>query len=362
MKIEVDESDYFDPDRVGEEHGEKAPAVPVAVVRPRMSMSAADFVTSDIPEQRFLVERVWPEQGIGFITGQPKVFKSFLSLDMAFAVATGGLFLGTWQAPEAKPVLVVQMESSKAAFRDRLSRMGTRFGGVPDNLHIISNVPMLLEDHKWTERMTEEIDNIRPSLLILDPLASMTAGDENSAQEMGQIVRLLRYWRDRFACAVCVVHHEVKGGEGRRAGQKMRGSSALDGAREVLIAMQRPDDDVPRVAVRMELKESEAPQPFLAEFDGVTAELRILTEQKLVSTEQAIRELLQEKVEVTVSDVAQALGVKLSIAREGLRQIREIRLKPGTGQGNKPAVYYLERSVALPVKRQLTLVSDEQSG
>lgn len=358
MKVEVDTSDFFDPDAVAEANGEAAPQVVAPYKRPSLSISASEFVSSDIPEQKYLVEKVWPEEAIGFISGQPKVFKSFLSLDLAFAVATGGLFLGTWQAPEARKVLVVQLESSRAAFRDRLQRIGLRFGGVPDTLHVMSNVPLLLEDRNWTAKMTEELDNVRPALMILDPLASMTAGDENSAQEMGQIVRLLRYWRDRYHCAICVVHHEVKGGEGKRAGQKMRGSSALDGAREVLIAMQRPDDDVPRVAVRMELKESEAPQPFLAEFDGVAAELRVLTEQKLLSTEQAIRELLQERREVTVSDVAQALGVKPSIAREGLRGIRDIRLKPGTGQGNKPAVYYIEGSVPLPVKRQLTLVGE----
>lgn len=308
-----------------------------------LATRAVDFVAQEIEPQSWLVDGLWPDEGIGVVFGAPEVFKSFFVLDMAFAVATGGLFLGMHQVPRQRRVLVVQMESSGAAFRDRVNKMASRFGGVPDSLYLITGKPILLEDKKWSEKLLNEIAVVQPGLVILDPLASMTAADENSAQEMGVIVRTLRSWRDQFKTSVALVHHEVKNSTGPGA-QNMRGSSALHGAVEVAIRIERPDPDTPRVSVKWaKFKEGERPRPFFAEFDGEQAEFKVLTDQRMISTEQQVREFLVARGEATVSDVASALNLKTHQARDIVRSMRGIRLKAGTGQGNKPAVYYVER-------------------
>ena len=55
------------------------PPLPFDVVR------AVDLVRAT-PEQRWLVESLWADQGVGFIGGTPKSLKSWIGLDLA---ATG---------------------------------------------------------------------------------------------------------------------------------------------------------------------------------------------------------------------------------------------------------------------------------
>jgi hypothetical protein len=313
-----------------------------------LSKRASDFAAQDIDPQSWLVEGVWPDEGIGVVFGQPEVFKSFFVLDMAFAVALGGVFLGQFDVPRARRVMVIQMESSAKAFQDRLNKIGARFGGVPDNLYVVTGKPILLEDKKWGERLLNEIAVVQPGLIILDPLASMTAADENSAQEMGVIVRALRGWRDQFKTSVCIVHHEVKNTTGVGA-QNIRGSSALHGAVEVAIRIERPDPDAPKVSVKFaKFKEAERPRPFFAEFNGDRFEFTVLTDERMLSTSQQIREFLAARGEASTADVASALNLKPHQARDILRTTRGIRLKAGTGQGNKPAIWFMEKSSATP--------------
>jgi len=311
-----------------------------------LSISASDFVAMEIPPVRMLVNEIWAEQAVGFINGAPKSYKSFLALDLAFAIATGTFFLGRYAASTGpRSVIYVQLESSKPAFRDRVRSVGSRFGGVPSTLRLITNVPVVLEDPAWVERIEAELEIHRPDMLILDPLASLTNGDENSAQEMGAIIRLFRGWRDRFACAICVVHHTGKGGEksgAKRSGEKMRGSSALHGALETALHVERVDDDTPRINVRVETKESEPPHPFVCEFRPEGSELQVLGDV-LSITDKTIYDALQGIGEGTITDIANAIGsenVKVGFVRDRLKLMKGVQMRAGTGTGNKAAVYH----------------------
>lgn len=312
--------------------------------RTSLSVAATDFMTSNIPPANWLVEGIWQEHALGFISGAPKAYKSFLALDLAFAVATGGDFLGRYSTGGVgRSVMYVQMESSKSAFRDRVRSVASRFAAAPTNLRLITNEPVLLEDPSWVERIENELDAHRPALLILDPLASLTSGDENSSQEMGALIRLFRAWRDRFGCAVCVVHHTGKGGEksgAKRSGEKMRGSSALHGALEAALHVDRVDDDTPRINVRVETKEAEPPHPFVCEFRPEGSELVVIGDMLSVDDDN-IRETLIGLGEATVKDIVASLGegAKVGQVRDRLGRMPGVQIKPGTGSGNKPAVY-----------------------
>lgn len=324
-----------------------ADAAPLYTLKERaaLSISAADFMTLDIPNTRWLVDGIWQEHALGFVSGAPKAYKSFLALDLAFAVATGGHFLSRYATSEARSVMYVQMESSRPAFRDRVRSVASRFPGDKSLLRLITNEPVLLEDPAWVERIENELEAYRPSLLILDPLASLTSGDENSSQEMGALIRLFRAWRDRLGCAICVVHHTGKGYEksgSKRSGEKMRGSSALHGALEAALHVERVDDDTPRINIRVETKEAEAPHPFVCEFYAEGSELRIVGDV-LAVTDKTIYDALQGIGEGTVTEITAALGgegIRVNFVRDRLKVIKGVAIRPGTGSGNKAAVYH----------------------
>ena len=246
-----------------------------------MSMSVGDFSRMEIAKQTMLIDSVWPDKAIGFIAGPPKSFKSFIALELAFSIASGKPFLLKYAVPRQGRVLLIQQESSLPAFQARIANMMLKYGKAP-GLYIISNKSMSLENETDIERLEDEIQRIKPDLVVLDPLASFVQGDENSSQEMGNIIRTVRRLRDDNGAGFCIVHHsnkETKKATGERSGLRMRGSSAFYAAAEAGIWVERTEDEgALKSRIRVELKESEAPAPFHVWLDPENCSLEITDE------------------------------------------------------------------------------------
>ena len=85
---------------------------------------------------------------------------------------------------------------------------------------------------EWQDRQTAgQVGSL--DLLIVDTLHSAIAGaDENSSQDMGQVLKAVKAAARALGCAVMLVHHSNKAGTGER------GSSALRGAMDCMIELK----------------------------------------------------------------------------------------------------------------------------
>jgi hypothetical protein len=91
---------------------------------------------------------------------------------------------------------------------------------------------------EWKERQQrKEADSL--DVLVIDTLhtASVSA-DENSAQDMGMVLKACRLANEQLGCAIILVHHTNKGGTSER------GSSALRGAMDFMIKIERPEKGI----------------------------------------------------------------------------------------------------------------------
>lgn len=221
-----------------------------------------------IPKPRWLVENVWTRGGCGFISGAPKSYKSWLALDMAVSVSTGMPWLGIddYRVRRAAPVLYLQEEDDLRLVMDRLSTVlearaperhwrgcmalyggegadpmvtkGSRArgahrvtwappeGDVPLAPHVQTG--FVASDPSWQAWLAETVAEGKFGLVVIDTLGT-TAGDvdmDKAGDLMGRILRPLRVIAGQNDCAIQVVHHNKKNGEGR-AGQQMLGSVAL---------------------------------------------------------------------------------------------------------------------------------------
>jgi hypothetical protein len=104
------QSDYADRDPTGHDSAPK--------VQP---FTAADLMRMQLPEPRWAVEGIVPE-GLTILAGKPKLGKSWLALNLALAVASGGLALGQI-AVEAGDVLYLALEDTRRRLKNRLTRM-----------------------------------------------------------------------------------------------------------------------------------------------------------------------------------------------------------------------------------------------
>src|SRR3990167_10718243 len=98
-----------------------------------------DFLSLNLPARGLLLSPWLPEAGFTMIHAYRGVGKTHMSLNIAFAVATGGEFLG-WKAPQACGVLYIDGEMPAATLQERLTNIVTMNGSnnIPKNLKIIT--------------------------------------------------------------------------------------------------------------------------------------------------------------------------------------------------------------------------------
>lgn len=181
----------------------------------------------------------------GIVAGEPKSFKSTLALDLAFAVATGEKFLGQFEVEMSGPVLIVQNENADWIMRDRLEKLAAARGQVgkvtnggrylevewpPEPpLYFVNQQGFSFSDTQQKQRIVELIERIKPVLVIFDPLYLMFDGEINSAKELNPVLNWLLQLKRDYNVSIMVIHHYNKGGEQKRGGQRMLGSTTLHG-------------------------------------------------------------------------------------------------------------------------------------
>jgi hypothetical protein len=80
------------------------------------------------------------------------------------------------------------------------------------------------------------IEETEAGLVIIDALADITAGDENSKQDTQPVFNALRKIADKTGAAIVVIHHSNKLGG-------YRGSSAIKGAVDLMIKVEKEENN-----------------------------------------------------------------------------------------------------------------------
>jgi AAA domain/RepB DNA-primase N-terminal domain len=220
----------------------------------------AGFMTQAFASPRWLVEDIWTAESHGIIGGEPKTSKSTLALALGLSVASGRPFLGRFPVHTTGPVLVVQEENSDWVMQDRLSRIAASYGliskGPPSkfagdpgllgsgqrlwdplfhdevDLWLSNHTGFDLSSEDCREALVEDIERVRPVMVILDPLYLMLGdADENRAHELRPYLQWFLGLRYEFHLALAVVHHFRKAQKDFhvRPGQQLMGSATLHG-------------------------------------------------------------------------------------------------------------------------------------
>lgn len=211
-----------------------------------------------LPEPQWLVEGVLPEACLTTLYGAPGSAKSFLALDMALCVATGTKFHG---APVKQGRVVYSLGEGIRGLKWRieawcLAHPTAERADILSNLTVIPRAVHLLEDYDVsmlfnTIEREEQVD-----LLIIDTLArALVGGDENSAGDVGRAIAVCDRVRDMTGSATLLVHHTDA------AGTKARGSTALPGASDCMIRMNKDTNQNVITISNTKMKDSEPFKP-----------------------------------------------------------------------------------------------------
>lgn len=193
--------------------------------------SAATLLKEGIEPMRWLADGIWPEEGCGFVAGEPKTKKSWIALMLALCVISGKRFFG--RSVAQGKVILFDEENLLPALQARVRRMALAMD-VPetdlDDLIIAKKGELRLDVPAKLVELEELVERVKPKLLILDPLVRLHSCEENDSRAMSGILSPLRQLQIRQHCAVLIVHHLRKQNDQKvRAGQRLRGSSDLHG-------------------------------------------------------------------------------------------------------------------------------------
>lgn len=207
-----------------------------------MAKLLADFLAEEFLPQPMVVGRgVLPVQSKMIIGGAAKVGKSFLVLNIGLAIAKGTpLFNAKYpnQTPvfpvyQENKVLYIEWEVGVDGLRRRLERITTakpEWQFAP--FYVKSkDTNLRMDTDDGVMAIEAEIEQVQPQVLIIDPLSKAHTKDENSAEEMGKLMRVGDKWIEKYKLSIIYVHHTGLAAfdpqNMRRGGARLRGSSAL---------------------------------------------------------------------------------------------------------------------------------------
>jgi hypothetical protein len=182
------------------------------------------------PPLEWVVRGVLPSNGMGAIYGAPSSGKTFLALDLAFAIATGKHWFGN--PTVQRPVAYVALEGSHG-IRQRMAAWEISNSITPPkNLYFVTASVSVEDDLAW-RALSKEISSTLGdgAIVFIDTLnrASPTA-DENTSASMGRIIEAAKYMANLINGFVMFVHHA-----GKDSQKGLRGHSSLLAALDMVI-------------------------------------------------------------------------------------------------------------------------------
>lgn len=280
------------------------------------------------PEQQWLIHGLWATGGVGLIGGAPKCCKSWLGLEMAVSLSSATPCLGTFPPAKRGRVLLYMAEDAACVVRSRFDSLCRHRAVALSALDIfvITESSLRIDLESEQRRLKQTVAEIRPDMLLLDPLVRLHRIDENSASEVSALMAFFRALQRELKTAVVLVHHARKNGAANQPGQALRGSSDLHAFGDSNLYLRRHRQ---KLLLTIEHRAAPSPDPLeLQLIGGVNPHLEISGNYTSCEGEltRAVRDLLRAEGPMTRAKLREQLRVR----NERLGQTLSLLQEEGT--------------------------------
>jgi len=230
--------------------------------------SAADLDGKPVPERQWLVPDLIPSSTVTLLSGDGGTGKSLIALQLAAAVAQARPWLG--RSTASGRAVFMSAEDDEAELHRRLVDVARAAESPLADLDQLTLRSLAGEDALLAAldartgilRPTPLLDELdaflsaaEPALLVLDTLADLFPGDENTRAQARQFIGLLRGLAIRHRCAVVLLSHPSLAG--MQSGAGTSGSTAWSNSvrsrlylRRVLQGEEEPNPDARVLSVK----------------------------------------------------------------------------------------------------------------
>lgn len=284
----------------------------------------------------WMVDQLFTVGSNGWVAAEPKVGKSWVVLELAYALSTGQPFLGRFAVKQPRMVLYVQEEDSLQRVLRRLKRIikgdATRRDPPDVKFRWSVRAGFKLDSLAWLEKLRQDIETHKSEVVILDVFNRLHGSDENKQAEMTAILNNLTRLTHDYGCSFIIVHHNRKPQQGNeaRGNQMMRGSGVLAGWGECSLYLKRSKDK-DTIVVTPESKDAPEMDDFtvmLQDQDNGGIFLQIgesVQTETLTKGDEAVMEtvasLTKRGIGATAKAIADALGKDRSTIQARLTRL-----------------------------------------
>ena len=173
------------------------------------------------------------------VFGESEAGKSYWLIQVALCLASAQPFLG-FPITQRQRVLLLQSELSPRRYQERLTKMAR---GFPEGLEVFVWTVEDLKVDVGTKRdeLGRALEEIKPEVLIIDPLRAFFSGDENSSEAVEKLFTAFAELQKLHTFSLIYAHHVRKGMPGFDSSvtkSSVRGSSLLTDRPSTAIALE----------------------------------------------------------------------------------------------------------------------------
>ncbi len=290
-----------------------------------ISLNIKEFLEKEILPREFILAPIIPTQGLVMIYAPRGIGKTFVSLSIACAVASGtNMFDKRWQSSKPRKVLFVDGEMPAATLQERFASIITGMGGEINHINNLQIITQDLQESGITDLSTvegqqhieEHLEGVE--LLILDNLSSLCrSGRENESESWMPIQEWLLTLR-RKNISVLLIHHAGKNGN-------QRGNSKKEDLLDTVVALKKPAKYDPSEGARFEIHYEKARGFHGDDAKSFEASVR-QSENKITWLVKEIENVLFDQVlelkeqGYTQRDIAADLNISLSSVNRLLKK------------------------------------------
>jgi hypothetical protein len=199
--------------------------------------SYSELLAEAFPEPVWIAPGLIPS-GLTLLAGRPKLGKSFLALQLALSLASGGKFLGGDVAQGN--ALYIALEDSERRLQTRLRDM-PRGGIAPGALSFAFHWPAL-NDLDGLDTLRARVDGDGLRLVVIDTLARAIRGRVDWS-DVGQVTGIMGPLQelaiDANACILLVDHHRKTNGFGADVVDDVMGSTGKAAVADTVLGLYR---------------------------------------------------------------------------------------------------------------------------